>query len=699
VNRNVVRSAFTVFVFWWVALAVYDFLFGSVSRYDTLRSTTALLMLTVLGVMIGIGSVWFYVWSDKKAQRALLQGESVRGLVCTLGELPILAKETRRAENLPDFSNLPNIPSDFFHSWIEKYQKNYPAHVQLMCALLRIYEQHKNLPATHIVGGHGGRTLLQHSLLAAYFMDKLAHSWSYTGLRDRAGKRVILKLRDQAYRFNPDDPLIAIIGIAHDIGKIEAYIYAENDGKKIIGIHHEHDLTGARMIARLPESWSIPDDDRQAMFLALAHYHHPMALPLSPDRRAIDDRTIALMELLIKTDFVTSRVETKGVEPTEKDYEEIGKVDSVKEVSVESVWQAFVEIISEHGRINSPDPRFNVGTLCTGKGFTKPMLLIKEDSIRSALIKRLHLQTSTLLGDGRYQITIDLLRQLDTKGVLYRIHEDIEFSAENALWNVDFMTRTAVGAQPEKKSGWSAVIIIDPKLFTRIEQAEPYWWFAVIQRGTMGAARAINKKGMLSTKKSKKDAPNLIDASEAEFSQQIEQAKKDFSTVFQMEQVGNDVQEQASGVQQEDLNQPLAIENKMIPIVDLDDLWEEKDAQQSEQTTSTQTSVCVEHDKAVAVITGSSEEPKKRIAPIDVKNGLIKAVLTAKEQDVILRELNDRYLVSNQTLNQLVPEIDWDGCRYKIEQMTKSSKLDAMYSAIGESGAFILVFSKTLGVN
>ena len=119
-----------------------------------------------------------------------------------------------------------------------------------------------------VKGGHGGRSLLEHSLLVAFQMQNLAMKWTYTGLRDRSGKRVSLKLRDDNYKFDPMDPIVLIVGLAHDIGKIEAYLY--DDTGEIVGSHHEHDLTGARMIARMPEMWDLPEADRQAMLLAYA---------------------------------------------------------------------------------------------------------------------------------------------------------------------------------------------------------------------------------------------------------------------------------------------------------------------------------------------------------------------------------------------------------------------------------------------
>jgi len=490
---------------WWI-LSAGD------SLLDAWRSSISMLSLCSMGSVAGVGLTWYWVWTDKRRQRELLQGESIRGLGCTIGELPIIAKEPARAARMPDWSAMrvvsENLQDDwlrFFPEWFAKYGSTHPGHCALMKALLCIYEHHKALPATHVEGGHGGRSLLEHSLCASYYMNRLAKSWKYTGLRDRRGKRVLLPLRDPKYQFNPDDPLAAIIGMAHDIGKIEAYIFDSKDPTRIVGIHHEHDLTGARMLARMPEAWQIPDEDRRAIFLAIAHYHHPMELPLSPDRRGIDDRTIALMELLIHTDFVTARVEAKGVEPSDQEYEERG-ANAAVDVSSDSLWAEFVELVSEVGRLNSNDVRFNIGTYCQGTGFEKAMLLLKEDALRSALMSRLGLPHSSPLGDGRHQLTVDLLKLLDERGILYRAYEGTTFSYQNAIWDVNFLKRESKDSLPKKHSGWSAVIVIDPKEFPKIEEMPVYWWHAQIQRGTMGAARAINKASSALTKKTERVA-------------------------------------------------------------------------------------------------------------------------------------------------------------------------------------------------
>ena len=492
-SPNVIRPAITVFIFWWVILAVYGLAFGDPDWIYLFRSTVSLLVLGSIGVVAGIVLVWVYIWQTKKTTKLMLGSENVRGLSCTIGELPIVTHEPRRSNQLPDFKYIKDLPADFYPNWFKQYEATHPAHVAFMRALLQVYERHKHLPATHIEGGHGGRSLLDHSLLVGYFIDKLSKDWSYSGLKSKGGTKVLLRLRDPSYKFNPVDPLVSIIGVAHDIGKIETYIYDKRDPSRIVGIHHEHDLTGARMIARLPEAWAIPDEDRRAIFLSIAHYHHPMELPLSPDNRAIDDRTIALMELLIKADFVTSAVESRGVVPSDQEYDEADKEPTPNDA--EAIYSAFVDLISESGRINSPDPRFNVGSLCTGTGFEKPMLFIKEDAVRGALYAKLRMPIEPSLGDGRYPLTIKLLNVLDSKNMLVKEHRGKKFSPENALWNVDFMTRPAGNAVPTKKTGWAAVLVVDPTSMPKIAEIEPYWWNAHITRPTMGGARAVDKKG------------------------------------------------------------------------------------------------------------------------------------------------------------------------------------------------------------
>lgn len=487
--RQVFGYATTVFVFWWFVLGAWGAFRGNIDLEQSLHASVAILFLVVIGAIVGVFGVVSWVILDREGRRNNLQSSKVRGLTCSIGEVPLNAKEPARAAQLPIFANMRDVPEGFFPTWIQRYEKSHPAQAALLVAMLKIFELNKALPATHVVGGHGGRTLLNHSLLVAYQMQQLAQKWSYTGLRDRTGKRVLLKLRDEGYEFDADDPLVLLVGLAHDIGKIEAFIIENGE---VIGSHHEHDLTGARMLARMPEMWDIPDADRIALLLSIAHYHHPMELPLSPDRRAIDDRTIAVMELLIKADFVASAIERKGVVPTEADYVQEMDDRQAFDVSDEAIWDGFVAILEEVGRINSTDINYNVGTICQVSPFNNIILVLNEGAIRGALMRRLGIEDASRLGDGRYTLTTKLLKVLDDHQVLIREANGVAYPAESALWSVSFYGKKATRGKREaaRLTGWPATILLRQTVTPYVAALPTYGWTGQVERGTMGGARA-----------------------------------------------------------------------------------------------------------------------------------------------------------------------------------------------------------------
>lgn len=486
---QVFQSAAIVVAFWWSVLGLIGIFKFKNDLGLALSSSLSVFILCLVGALLGSVAVVAWLILDRQTKKDLLQKDNVRGLMCTIGEVPVNAKEPPRAPVLPVFTGVPNVPENFYPLWIEHYEKTHPQHVALVKAMLQVYELNKDLPATHVKGGHGGRTLLQHSLLVAYQMQTIAMKWTYTGLRSKRGKKVLLKLRDDNYQFNPEDPMVVATGLAHDIGKIEAFIF---DGKEIIGSRHEHDLTGARMLARLPEMWSIPDSDRQAILLAIAHYHHPMELPVAPDLRAVDDRTVALMELLIKADFTASAIERTNKVPSETDYDtEMNALEGAENTD-ELLWESFLELIQESGRINSADVHYNIGTICQVKGQNAMRLVLHEESLRGALMRKMEMDSSPVYGDGRSEVTVRLLRLLDKHGVLVKRFGDWEYGAESALWAVAFHGRKAGKAKGkiEHITGWQATLILLPTVHAYVEQLPSYHWVGTVTRGTLGSGRS-----------------------------------------------------------------------------------------------------------------------------------------------------------------------------------------------------------------
>ena len=755
-NRHVLGSTLTVIAFWWIVLGVIGGAAPDTGWEGLVDSGSQVLTALLLGSAAGVAVSVGWVWCQKRAQRELLRGESIRGLGCSLGELPIIARAPARAPELPGFEDLPDVPPQFYPAWLAQFGTTHPAHVALLVAVLKILNARPELPATDVPGGHGGRTLLQHCLLTGRLISHLAQSWEYTGVRTKK-KRLVLALRDPTFTFRRDDPLIVILGVAHDIGKIEAFVF--DDEGRVTGIKPEHDMTGARMLARLPEAWALPPGDRQALFLALAHYHHPMELPLSPDRRALDDRTVALMELLIHADFVTGSQEAKGAPLTheEMDRAQAGDTDPVERAPSDRLWDAFIEALSEHGRVNSKDKRFNMGALCLGEGFDRPMLLLKEDAVRAALIQRLKLSARPPLGDGRHEITLELLRLLDEKGVLHRTHAGVELTAENALWNVDFLARDRSNAAPTKSAGWSAVIVLDPRLIPRVAAMEPYWWWASLQRPTMGSARALQKKKAARTAGSKNGtiweagedteaesgslassttehlspagahggksgtAPEkaargaidltgdtVTDAGAAKDPRLAERSSSmDASTpsALSPEPAGGPAairgREPARSAPAKPLPEPPVWEALAAPHADMQPdalaatrvLLETGSALRASAST-----LAAMHEQLAAADTPAVvQKPRQDVAPIDVMHALASAVQVARDRQLTLDSLDEeRFIAKASALSHLAPEIDWARIAFKLEQLCRSQRLDARFIALRE-GDYALAFPKAIG--
>lgn len=474
-RRSSVSPTLTVFGVWWVITAYLS------QTYDWNTMVQAATVAT-FGVVLGVVGAVVSIAVIRTGYRGITAPTELRGLRCSIGEVPMPMPPPPRAEGLPPISPItaPDVPPDFIDNWLDEYGEEFPAHAAIFKALLLVLNHRPELPATHVPGGHGGRTLLQHSLLTAWIMSEVSRTWKYDGLRDRTGKKIVVPLRNKEYRFNPHDPMVAIIGLAHDIGKIEAFIY--NDRGDVVGIRSEHDLTGSRMIARMPEAWDIPSHDRDAMLLAIAHYHHPVELPMAPDQRkavARDDRTIALMELLIRADFTVSRVENDGRIPTDDEYQSL---DSVRSVSPEQLYDEFVALIHESHRINSGNIKYSVGQISPAPDGKNGLLYLHEESLRTHMMRRLSLQTTEHLGNGRYQITVDLLNVLKARGVLYTIHENLEYSPGNAMWVCDVL-----GAKGQKVADWPCAIALKLDGFEKLQQLGFFSSSIKIVRNRFGA--------------------------------------------------------------------------------------------------------------------------------------------------------------------------------------------------------------------
>lgn len=434
-NNPILSSALIVFSFWWCFFTLRDF---SMSPLEVIRNWAYIgysMRLWVIGLVAGIGAGAWYIWFKRTKVEEALKGVKARGMVSTLGAVPSPSAAPTRAPSTKTRLPLTRPP---LVAWMNRAKEEHPEHLALFLAIWDIYSAHREWPASHRINGHANRRLWEHCLAVTEKAFSMAPTWKFTGVhvkvRGRRPKLIIAPGRAD-FEFNPKDPLIPILALAHDIGKLEAYSL-NTDGSVSTREHgstkdHDdvgvmHDSLGARILARLPEFWALPSTDRRILNLVIAHYHHPSDFPVGRDGLSQDDRMTSLLEFLIQADRSTGMDES-GLTQADEDSE-------ITEDESKDLYAAFVELVTEHGRINGihgssqADKGFMIGSKHDG------LIVVRERDLRNLLLAKLGL--SIEIGDARFRITRNLLRLLSEKGLLYERHNGTDFSRYSPLWEV-----------------------------------------------------------------------------------------------------------------------------------------------------------------------------------------------------------------------------------------------------------------------
>ncbi|NEX63382.1 HD domain-containing protein [Noviherbaspirillum galbum] len=526
-RQPIVKAAFCVTVFWWSLATLWQVSFDVPALLRGERVLDTHWTLSVLaaiagGVFCGVFASVFSIWFDRRETSKRLQGSIQHGLQSSIGLAPLhyhdLRREGEPAQRIPTeaVATVPEIQSDattdFLERWHTRFGEDYPKHAALMVGIETILMQYRHLPASHVQSGHGGRTLLSHSLLVSWYMDKLAPHHTYDGKIKLPEYTVNLTLRNESYRFDHLDPLVALIGLVHDIGKIECYQF--DDKGKIIGCRPDHDSTGVRILARMPEYWALPSEDREILSVVVKFYHHPQDTPTEDGFLPLSDRLHALLELLIRADTLASRREAgenarmaqmaleAGADPMGLDAEPDKR---------EHVWNAILDVLLRNESINGKDKHSNVGIRRFHPVLKIDMLVLKEDDFIGALCAELGRENYTpQISNAVSAMTKVVLRMLDEKGALYTQQEAGGRNPETALYRVEFYPPEKFWAEKNKtpakdedrgdpKFTWASCIVINLSELinhfddlTSLARLDDFGFIPVIRNSRLGNAGKKN---------------------------------------------------------------------------------------------------------------------------------------------------------------------------------------------------------------
>ena len=364
-KHSVVKAASLVFFFWFlVAVGVSGFL-------GWFHITIFSVRLIVLLVCIALGCLYSYttIFYKRRENEKKLNNKPLRGVTASIGEtfnfMPDLKKLGDRVSDAqlkkfeaPEISALRkeislNEQAEFLDDWRKNTLakgEEYKPYVDLFDEMLRVlaHPEHIQIPASPVVVGgrnHGNRSVITHSLLVSQLM--LFRSKEFADMYEPDISSYKL-LKNPDYRFNPNDPLIPLIGLAHDLGKLESWEYDEQGN--VVGVKYRHAQRSAMVLTRLDSFWhpalsySVLDivkdgesknpneNDRNYLSMIASCHHDIAALPHLSDKNKdfwlgkltakqkavadmpaiISDRLHALMQLLYLCDKEASWIENQS---------------------------------------------------------------------------------------------------------------------------------------------------------------------------------------------------------------------------------------------------------------------------------------------------------------------------------------------------------------------------------------------------
>lgn len=407
-KHSIPKAVATVFLFWFVILLGLDFNLADTAE---LKKTGFQTLTVAAGIVAGIFFAYRAEFLRRRKKELSIKGGAVRGLQSNLGLPPIHLHELKKAAAIPQGQALEALQppefagTDYIETWRRETAKSHPAYVALFDDVLKTLSapEYAGYPATHHTAppkNHGLRSLVTHSLLVSQLMLLHAPFFHYKPFKGR-------KLKDKNYLFDPNDPLIPIIGLAHDLGKIECLVF--KDGKAV-DMRPNHAQIGARAIARTDAFWhpQIDGESRRFLSMIIAFYHTPQEMPTDEKGNVLSDRLHALLELLILCDKQAGQIENgltdrmysaknqRDIEAMMENFEESREQtrrrietgamsDGNGTVPMET---AIFKVLNERNRINGSD-NYSIGIRCAVKDYPGSYVLLNEERFVAAVAQEM----------------------------------------------------------------------------------------------------------------------------------------------------------------------------------------------------------------------------------------------------------------------------------------------------------------------
>lgn len=291
------KAVFTVMMLWYVLS-----LFFSGQDFMLAGERLVYALLSVLVAFAGGWLIWivFYVGVYKEHLMEALESSEIKEVRLNLYTSNNKKKNRILHPRIPmplDVLPTAKVDQEILSQWngYTAYKKQHPNHAKVFESIFRTLTYYRYLPATHHPEGHGGFSLLEHSMNVVRLMDKIGGNFKYFGVYHK--NKLIIPMREPEslkrgfYQVKKGDPLLPIMALAHDLGKIEAFKPIKADGSikkfmsyltfwkkpemvKVERVFDAHDLLGKKLLLKIHDIYLLNWQERNDLMNAVGYHHH-----------------------------------------------------------------------------------------------------------------------------------------------------------------------------------------------------------------------------------------------------------------------------------------------------------------------------------------------------------------------------------------------------------------------------------------
>ncbi len=268
IKRNsIISSTLTLYLFGYLCVLGWAFLDKyQISSFLPAAKSAGLLILGDVGLGFFLTVLIITYFKKYKTDRLYTKKSNGR-FKSTQGLLPEGIQH--KSETVWKSSDLP--PS--LSSWIEINKERHPKYVGLFRKIAGVLKYNLNLPASQ----NNSLSLYAHSIKVSEELCKLINLPSNEiiktmfGISTPSGVNTYLEMIDTL----KNEPFLPILGIAHDIGKLESIEY-EGEQIKYADLFCKQ---SKNIVSRMKIGWSIPDEYQYALLFALNYFDGTSLLP------------------------------------------------------------------------------------------------------------------------------------------------------------------------------------------------------------------------------------------------------------------------------------------------------------------------------------------------------------------------------------------------------------------------------------